>query len=66
MLQQFLQTNTNASINPLTPELNPSTQRCLKRIFTGDFDSLTVQFVNVSVKSQQIHQLFIQLINYVW
>jgi hypothetical protein len=24
-------------INPLTPELNPSTQRCLQRCFTGDF-----------------------------
>jgi hypothetical protein len=27
------------SINPLTQELNPSAQRCLKRIFTGDFAS---------------------------
>jgi hypothetical protein len=25
--------------NPLAPELNPSTQRCLMRIFTGDFAS---------------------------
>jgi hypothetical protein len=25
-------------INPLTPELNPSAQRCLPRIFTGDFN----------------------------
>jgi hypothetical protein len=24
--------------NPLTPELNPSTQRCLPRIFLGDFN----------------------------
>jgi hypothetical protein len=24
-------------INPLTPELNPSAQRCLTRFFTGDF-----------------------------
>jgi hypothetical protein len=23
--------------NPLTPELNPSAQRCLTRFFTGDF-----------------------------
>jgi hypothetical protein len=23
--------------NPLMPELNPSTQRCLMRFFTGDF-----------------------------
>jgi hypothetical protein len=27
------------SIKLLTPELNPSAQRCLKRYFTGDFDS---------------------------
>jgi hypothetical protein len=27
-----------AAINPLTPELNPSVQRCLPRIFTGDFN----------------------------
>jgi hypothetical protein len=26
-------------INPLTPELNPTAQRCLTRIFTGDFAS---------------------------
>jgi hypothetical protein len=26
-----------ANINPLTPELNPSAQRCLTRYFTGDF-----------------------------
>jgi hypothetical protein len=26
-------------INPLTPELNPFAQRCLKKIFTGDFAS---------------------------
>jgi hypothetical protein len=53
-------------LNPLTPELNPSAQRCLTRLFTGDFASWTVHFVNICVKNQQIHQLFIQLINYVW
>jgi hypothetical protein len=26
-------------VNPLTPELNPSAQRCLTRFFTGDFVS---------------------------
>jgi hypothetical protein len=26
-------------VNPLTPELNPTAQRCLTRIFIGDFDS---------------------------
>jgi hypothetical protein len=25
-------------LNPLTPELNPSAQRCLLRFFTGDFN----------------------------
>jgi hypothetical protein len=25
-------------VNPLTPELNPSAQRCLPRFFTGDFN----------------------------
>jgi hypothetical protein len=27
------------TINPLTPELNHSAQRCLTRLFTGDFAS---------------------------
>jgi hypothetical protein len=26
-------------LNPLTPELNPSAQRCLTRFFTGNFAS---------------------------
>jgi hypothetical protein len=52
--------------NPLTPKLNPSAQRCLKKIFTGDFVSFTVNFVNICVKNQQIHELFMQLINHVW
>jgi hypothetical protein len=53
-------------INPLTPELNPSAQRCLTRFFTGDFASLTAHFVNICVKNQQMHQLLIKFINYVW
>jgi hypothetical protein len=28
-----------STFNPLTPELNPAAQRCLKRTFTGDFAS---------------------------
>jgi hypothetical protein len=47
---------------PLMPQLNPSAQGCLTRFFTGDFASLTVHFVNVCVKNQQIQQLFIQFI----
>jgi hypothetical protein len=34
--------------------------------FPGDFASCAVHFVNICVKNQQIHQLFIQFINYVW
>jgi hypothetical protein len=54
------------SVNPLTPELNPSAQRCLMRFFAGDFASWTEHFVNICAKNQQIHQLFIQFINYAW
>jgi hypothetical protein len=54
--------------NRLMPELNPSAQRCLTRSFTGDFASSTAHFVNIHVwvKNQQMQQLFIQFINYVW
>jgi hypothetical protein len=38
-------------INPLTPELNPSAQGCLKRFFTRDFASWTVHFFNIGVKN---------------
>jgi hypothetical protein len=53
-------------IKLLTPELNPSAQICLTRFFTGKFASWTVHFFNICVKNQQIHQLLIQFINYVW
>jgi hypothetical protein len=39
--------------NPLTPELNPSAQRCLMRFFTGEFASWTVNFVNICVKNNK-------------
>jgi hypothetical protein len=56
-----------SDINHWTPELNPSAQRCLTRFFTGDFASWTVHFFNICVKThQQMQQLFIQFINYVW
>jgi hypothetical protein len=54
---------TSVNHNPLTPELNPSAQRCLARFSTADFASLTVYFVNIYVKNQQMKQLFIQFIN---
>jgi hypothetical protein len=53
-------------LNQLTPELYPSAQRCLTRFFTGDFASLTVNFVNIYVTHQQMQQLLIQFISYVW
>jgi hypothetical protein len=59
-------THIPRNINPLTTELNPSPQHCLTRFFTGDFAFWTVHFVNIRMKNQQIHQLFIQFINYVW
>jgi hypothetical protein len=31
--------------NPLTPELNPSAQRCLMSYFTGDFASMNRAFL---------------------
>jgi hypothetical protein len=52
--------------NPSTPELNPFAHRCLTIFFTGDFGYWTVHFVNICVKNQQMQQLFIQFINYVW
>jgi hypothetical protein len=54
------------SINTLTPELNPSAQRCLTRFYNGDFASWTLHFVNIWAKTQQMQQLFIQFINNVW
>jgi hypothetical protein len=47
------------AFNHLTPELNPSAQRCLKRRFTVDFASWTVHFVNICVKNQQMQQLLV-------
>jgi hypothetical protein len=53
-------------INPKMSELNPSAQRCLTIIFTGNLAPWTVHFVKTCVKNQQMQQLFIQFINYVW
>jgi hypothetical protein len=53
-------------LNPLTLEINPSGQRCLMRFFTGDFASCTMHFVDICMKNQQMQQLLIQFINYVW
>jgi hypothetical protein len=48
-------------LNPLTPELIPSSQRSLTRFFTEDFASWTVHFVNICVKNQQMQQLFMRI-----
>jgi hypothetical protein len=37
--RDILEKFSNIRFNTLTPELNPSTQRCLTRFFTGDFAS---------------------------
>jgi hypothetical protein len=70
--------NTILNLNLLTSYIygSPSKNRNLTsyiyiyiymdEIFTGDFASWTVHFVNICVKNQQIHQLFIQFINNVW
>jgi hypothetical protein len=53
--------------NPLTPELNPSAQRCLTRFFTVNFASLEpcISFI-YAWKTNRYTKLFIQFINYVW
>jgi hypothetical protein len=38
-MKPFKDEAQTALFNPLTPELNPSAQRCLTRFFTGDFAS---------------------------
>jgi hypothetical protein len=49
-------------INPLTPELNPSAQRCLTRSFTADFASWTVHFVNICVKTNKCNNYSFSLL----
>jgi hypothetical protein len=39
METRTLNSEITEMFNPLTPELNPSAQRCLTRFFTGDFVS---------------------------
>jgi hypothetical protein len=58
--------NFSVYVNPITPELNPSAQRCLTRFFSGDFASWTVHFVNmcICVKNQEMQHSFSLLIMY--
>jgi hypothetical protein len=55
----------DSQFNPSTPKLNPSAQRCLKRFLLGIL-LLETCISLICVKNQQIHQLLIQVINYVW
>jgi hypothetical protein len=52
-MRKFAIYKLRSPINHLTPELNPSAQRCLTRFFTGDLASLTVHFVNICVKTNK-------------
>jgi hypothetical protein len=40
LLNRLKRNGSSLITNPLTPELNPSTQRCLTRLVTGDFATL--------------------------
>jgi hypothetical protein len=54
-------------INSLTPKLNPSAQPCLTRFLLGILLlDPCISLICICVKNQQIQQLFIQFINYVW
>jgi hypothetical protein len=64
-LYTILYTVLSLDINPLTPELNPSAQRCLPRYLLGIL-LLEPRISIICVKIQQMQQLFNQLINYVW
>jgi hypothetical protein len=46
--------NYRVEINPLTPELNPSAQRCLTRYFTVEFASCPVQHMRAKPKNTPI------------
>jgi hypothetical protein len=48
--------------NPLTPKLNLSAKHSLTRIFTGNFASWAVNFFNIYVKNQQIHNYSFRLL----
>jgi hypothetical protein len=62
-LLQCAQTHLSTEISPLTPELNPSAQRCLTRFFTGEFGSWTVHFVHVC-KTNKCNNYSFSLIMY--
>jgi hypothetical protein len=55
---------THFNINPLTPELNPSAQRCLTRFLLGIL--LLERRISLMREKTTNNQLFIHLINYVW
>jgi hypothetical protein len=51
---------------PLTPKLNPSAQRCLTIFLLGILLLEPSISINTCVKNQQMQQLFMQFISYVW
>jgi hypothetical protein len=55
-----------SDITPLTPELNPSAQRCLTRVFTGILFLQPCSSLIYAWKTDNLHQLFVQFINYIW
>jgi hypothetical protein len=77
-LAQLLSRNISNSTNHYTAfsvRYNPSPFNAgikslratlLDEIFYSTFYLLNVNFVNICVKNQQMQQLFIQFINYVW
>jgi hypothetical protein len=54
------------NVNRFTPELNPSAQRCLTRFLLGILLLEPCVSLIDAWKNQQMQQLLIQLINYVW
>jgi hypothetical protein len=52
-------------VNALTPELNPSTQRCLTKFLLGILLLEPCISLIYPLKNQQMQQLFIQFINHV-
>jgi hypothetical protein len=62
----FTTLNNDSPINPLTPELNPSAQRCLTRFLLENLLLEPCTSLMYAWKNQQMQQLFIQFINYVW
>jgi hypothetical protein len=64
-LQLAILTGHSRILLPFNAGIKSLRTKLPDEIFTGDFSSWTVHFVNICLKTQQIHQLFIQFVNYV-